>query len=182
MLRREFLAVGTAALLAALLVGSAWAAAEDQWAAALGIVKPKDPLPAERFAARDLDGRMVRLDEYRGKVLFLTFWATWCGPCRQEMPAMDALHRALASRDFVLLAVNYLEGTEVVRRFVREVQITFPILLDPSGSVAARYGVRGLPASVFIDRQQMVVGRAIGPREWASPESRSYFDALLARP
>ena len=146
------------------------ARADDHLASGLGIQKPKEQVEAPNVIGTDPDGNTIRLQDFRGKVVFLNFWATWCIPCRLEMPAMERLYQAFKGQGFVVLAVNVQEGTGPVRAFVRELKLTFPVVLDPKGTAAMAYAVRGLPATYLIDRSQIIVGRAIGARR--SPQVR----------
>lgn len=170
-----------AAILLAMTIESAVAeaAADDDPGTALGIQKPKELVEASSIVGTDPDGNTIRLSDFRGKVVFLNFWATWCVPCRLEMPAMERLYREFRSRGFVVLAVNLQEGPSPVRAFIRELKLTFPVVLDPKGTAATAYLVRGLPATYLIDRNQVIMGRAIGAREWDSKDGRAYIRALL---
>jgi peroxiredoxin len=135
---------------------------------------------APEFSLADLAGNAVRLANYKGRVVFLNVWATWCPPCREEMPAMQALYERLRGPGFEMLAVSADEGGRVmVEPFVNERRLTFPVLLDPEGQVALRYGVTGFPETFVIDRNGRVVSHAIGPRDWSSPESVAAFQRLL---
>lgn len=129
----------------------------------------------------DPDGNTIRLQDFRGKVVFLNFWATWCVPCRLEMPAMERLYREFKAKGFVVLTVNVQEGPRAVQAFIGELKLTFPVLVDRKGEAAIAYAVRGLPASYLIDRNQVIVGRAIGAREWDSTDVRAYIRSLLDR-
>jgi len=155
------------------------AGANDHFATALGIQRPKEQVEAPDVVGTDPDGNTIRLGDFRGKVVFLNFWATWCIPCRLEMPAMERLYREFKERDFVILAVNVQEGPEAVRAFIRELKLTFPVVLDPKGRPAMAYVVRGLPATYLIDRNQGIVGRVVGAREWDSKDGREYIRTLL---
>ncbi|MFN8628220.1 MAG: TlpA disulfide reductase family protein [Candidatus Binatia bacterium] len=136
--------------------------------------------PAPDFALRDLQGRTHRLAELRGKVVFLNVWATWCPPCRLEMPSMEQLHRRLQGTDFVMLAVSEDEdGAAVVQRFIDQLGLTFPVLLDPEGIVPGRYGVSGYPETFVIDRDGRVIQHTIGPEDWNSEPSYRYFTRVL---
>jgi peroxiredoxin len=148
----------------------------------LGNVK-RAGFPAPDFALPDLAGQVHRLSDFRGKVVFLNVWATWCPPCRMEMPAMETLYRRLKGRDFVMLAVSQDEdGLKAVRPFVEEHRLTFPVLLDPEGSVSSRYGVTGYPETFVIDRDGKVVEHVIGPESWESEGIYRYFVGLLQPP
>jgi len=138
------------------------------------------PSPAPALALRDLGGGPVRLTDFRGRVVLLNFWATWCPPCRDEMPAIQALARELDRQGLVVLAVNYQEGAEAVRQFTGEARFALPVLLDTDGAVTRQYRVTVLPTSVLIDRRGALVGTVIGFRDWAAPEARAYLQGLLA--
>jgi len=155
------------------------AGATDHFATVLGIQTPKEQVEAPDVVGTDPDGNPIRLTDFRGKVVFLNFWATWCIPCRLEMPAMERLYREFKGQGFIVLAVNLQEGPEPVRAFVQELKLTFPVVLDPKGTATMAYAVRGLPATYLIDQDQIIVGRAIGAREWDSKDSRAYIRALL---
>ena len=138
--------------------------------------------PAPDFSLVDLNGRPQRLADYRGKVVFLNVWATWCAPCRMEMPSMETLHRRMAGTDFVMLAVSEDEdGRTTVQKFADEFGLSFPILLDQQGVIPPRYGVTGYPETFVIDRDGRVIQHTIGPEDWDSDAVVDYFTRLLAR-
>lgn len=112
--------------------------------------------PAPTFQLTSLSGTERSLEDYRGKVVLLNFWATWCKPCTTEMPAMQTVYDALQEKDFVVVAINELEDVQKVREHIQEHQHTFEVLLDPDNHVANMYGVVGLPVSVFIDQNGKV--------------------------
>lgn len=144
---------------------------------------PRTGYAAPDFALPDLTGVTHRLSAYRGKVVFLNLWTTWCPPCRMEMPAMERLHRSLSGRDFVMLAVSEDEGgADAVAPFVAELGLSFPVLLDPEARLSPRFGVTGYPETFIIDRDGNVVNHIIGPAAWQSEEMMSYFAALLEKP
>jgi len=122
----------------------------------MGARPPVVGMQAEDFSLSDLDGRVQRLSQYRGKIVLVNFWATWCKPCTTEMPAMQAVYDKLRDKGFVVLAVNELEDDEKVREHIRTYIHTFPVLLDHDNQVANQYGVYGLPVSVFIDEAGIV--------------------------
>jgi peroxiredoxin len=111
---------------------------------------------AADFSLTDLDEQVRSLSHYRGQIVLLNFWATWCKPCTIEMPAMQAQYDRLRKSGFVVLAINELEDVEKVREHIRSYGHTFPVLLDTDNRVANMYGVYGLPVSVFIDEQGRV--------------------------
>lgn len=112
--------------------------------------------PAPDFELPDLKGERVSLSEYRGRIVLLNFWATWCKPCVKEMPAMQKVYDDLRDQGFVVLAVNELEDEQRVRAHISDHGHTFPVLLDHDNRVANMYGVRGLPVSVFVDESGRV--------------------------
>ncbi len=118
--------------------------------------------PAPNFALKDLDGNMIYLEETLGKVVLLNFWATWCGPCRVEMPFFERTYAEFKDEDFVVLAVDFDEPIEAVRAFKEELNLNFPILLDPGGEVQRTYRVLGYPTSVLIDREGLIHAIHVG--------------------
>ena len=118
--------------------------------------------PAPEIALKDLRGQEVRLSDFRGKVVLLNFWATWCKPCKEEMPAMQASYDKLRDKGFVVLAVNELEDTDKVAQHIRNHGHTFEVIMDRNNKVANQYGVVGLPASFIIDPQGIVRERIVG--------------------
>jgi peroxiredoxin len=135
---------------------------------------------APEFALADLAGNRVRLSDHRGHVVLLNFWATWCPPCRAEMPSMETLYQAYRDRGLVILAISGdRTGRDVVESFVQELDLNFPILLDPNGEVFGQYGVRGLPASFLLDRRGRIVSAEAGARDWNSQVARQVVAVLL---
>jgi peroxiredoxin len=149
--------------------------------AALGFQIPQTRIQAAEFDLRDLEGRQVRLNDHRGKLVFLSFWATWCPPCRAEMPSMESLYRRLGNRGFEILAVDMQESREQVQKFVHENAFSFPVLLDETGRVGAMYGVRNIPTTYLIDPQGTVLARSIGGREWDSEEVTGLLREIVNR-
>jgi thiol-disulfide isomerase/thioredoxin len=127
-------------------------------------VSPLVGKPAQDFSIGDLDGRMRSLAEHKGKVVLLDFWATWCGPCRREMPNIAKLHRELESKGLAVVAVNVAEKPSVVSAFLTKNGYKLPIWLDLDGKVAGQYGAAGLPTLVVIDRKGSVAAHLIGLR------------------
>ena len=129
-----------------------------------------------------IDARTISMTSLRGKVVVVNFWATWCRECRQEMPALERLHREFATQGLAIVGINVREEGGTVRHYANELGLTFPLMLDPGGKVSARYGVVGLPATFLVGRDGRAVGFATGPREWESAPGRALFNALLAEP
>lgn len=133
--------------------------------------RPAEPIqpgrPAPDFELPTLsEGEPVSLDSLRGQVVLVNFWATWCGPCEEEMPAMERLYRELGDREFELVAISVDRDAEAVRDFRERLALSFPILLDPEKRASAAYQTHRYPESYLIDRDGTLVSRFIGPREW----------------
>jgi peroxiredoxin len=131
----------------------------------------------------DLDGGIHSLQDYQGKVVFLNFWATWCGPCKVEMPAMEALYQAFRAQGLEILAVSVAQqGAAVTRPFKDAMGLSFPILHDSDYQVGLIYGARTLPMTYVIDRQGVIRQRVFGARDWNSPEARQLMREMLEEP
>jgi thiol-disulfide isomerase/thioredoxin len=143
--------------------------------------KLEPPPPAPGFTLKDMDGEPHALADYHGKVVLVNFWATWCPPCRREMPALERLFLKLRERGFMVLAVNQWEDPDLVFAYMGQLDVfpTFPVLFDPESRVSADYGVKGLPTSFLIDREGRLVYRAIGGREFDHPEMERIVEGLL---
>ena len=131
------------------------------------------------FELKDLEGRPHRLEEFRGKVVLVNFWASWCGPCITEIPSLRQLKEQLAGRPFDVVAVNYMEGKFKVHRFTGMVEMPFTILLDPDGATFKAWGAQVLPTSYLVDPDGRVRYWVQGPIEWTSPEVVDTVDGLL---
>lgn len=136
-------------------------------------------LPSIDFELKNLNGESEKLSDYKGKVVFLNFWATWCGPCQSEMPAMEKVYNELKDKDFVILAVDLSEDKDTVRAFIEERNLTFPVLLDKDGQVGAMYDARSIPATYVISRDGNILGRAVGVRPWEDDSFMSIFRMIL---
>ena len=126
----------------------------DGWS--MGSRVPTVGMQAEDFQLTDLEDKPQSLSQYRGKIVLLNFWATWCKPCTTEMPAMQTAYDKLRDKGFVVLAVNELEDDANVREHIKQYGHTFPVLMDRDNKVANQFGVFGLPVSVFIDQEGRV--------------------------
>lgn len=137
---------------------------------------------APDFSLKDLTGKKVEIKDYKGKIIFLNFWATWCVPCKEEMPSLEVLHERFKGEKFVLLTVSVdYEGLKVVHGFLDKHSYTFPVLLDPNGETLDLFEVKGIPTTFIIDKKGRVIGRALGPRDWRSPEVFSLVNLLVGK-
>jgi thiol-disulfide isomerase/thioredoxin len=148
-------------------------------AASLALERPAQALSAPDFMLESVSGKRVSLKEFRGKVVFLNFWATWCVPCRDEMPLMEALYREYKDQGLAIVAVDFRENKATVRRFFDELGLSFDALLDVDGEVSEQYGAFSLPLTYFIDRDGRFVGKVVGIRPWDRADARAFIRELL---
>jgi len=144
----------------------------------LDLVKPPRARAAEDFTLPTPDGRQFRLSEHRGKVVFINFWATWCPPCREEMPSMERLYVRQRDRRFTMVAVSLDSSPTVVAPYLKRSGLTFPVVLDPRMDLANSYGVRALPASFIVNPHGVLVAMALGPRVWDGPAARALVEGV----
>lgn len=151
-------------------------------AAVKGELKPvKGALVAGDFIAQDLNGKPARFGELRGNVVLLNFWATWCPPCRKEMPTMERLYLEYKDRGLAVLAVSQDQAPlAAVRDFAGELKLSFPVWHDRDGLVGRQYSIPGVPASYLIERGGRIAYRVIGEYDWFSAEARAAVESLLA--
>ena len=147
----------------------------------LGFRVFKSPVEAPEFNLENLAGDSITLSSYRGKIVLLNFWATWCPPCRAEMPSMQALYDTLDGEEFEIVAVDLNESRQTVQSFVEENEYTFPVLLDSTGAVGATYGARSIPTSFLIDSDGNALGFLVGSRTWEGDDIEALFRALLKK-
>jgi len=136
--------------------------------------------PAPDFTLPGREG-VLELQQYRGQVVYLDFWASWCKPCRKSFPWMNALHKRYSDDHLVVLAVNLDEDTVAARRFLQRYPATFTVAFDPQGKVAERYGLKGMPSSYLIDKQGNIVMSHIGFRTNDTDQLEERIKAQLAR-
>jgi len=127
--------------------------------------------PAPDFDTLDLDGKVWSLSKLKGKVVFVNFWATWCSPCREEMPSMQRLYTKLPKDKFEMIALFNNDKKPAVRNFVSQLGLTFPILSDEHNFAGTKYGLTGLPETFIVDKQGVIREKIIGPAKWDSPEN-----------
>lgn len=140
------------------------------------------PQPAINFTFKDLDDKTHSLSDYRGQVVLVNYWATWCPPCRRELPAMERLYQKLKGEPFMVLAVDQWESFDLVFAFTGQLdpQPTFPLLLDQKSTATRDWNVKALPTSFIVDKRGRVVYRAVGGREFDHPEIEKIIRALIA--
>ncbi|HEY3068314.1 MAG TPA: TlpA disulfide reductase family protein [Methylomirabilota bacterium] len=147
----------------------------------LDLIRPARAKIAEDFTLATPDGTRFRLRDQRGRVVFINFWATWCPPCREEMPSMERLYQQHRDTGFVMVAVAADTNAKSVPAFVKEQKLTFAIALDPQLEVANAYGVRALPSSFIVDKNGELVALALGPRAWDTDAAHSLVEGLVNR-
>jgi thiol-disulfide isomerase/thioredoxin len=147
--------------------------------------KSEPPAPSQRrpvpaFTLKDLSGKTVSLSQFKGKAVFLEFWATWCGPCRVSMPSVEKVHDEYAARGLQVLGMNVDEDASAVPAFAREMGISYPVLLVGHSGVDADYGVTGIPAFLLIDKQGRAVASWVGYESDFDGSWRRSIDKVLA--
>jgi thiol-disulfide isomerase/thioredoxin len=144
-----------------------------------GFDTPTEVLPSIDFELSNLKGLNEKLSDYKGQVVFLNFWATWCGPCKSEMPSMEIVYNKLKDKGFVILAVDLGEDQSKVQKFVDEYKLTFPVVLDETNAVGSMYNAQSIPTTYLIDRDGNILGRAVGARPWDEEQYMKFFTEIL---
>lgn len=173
-------AFGVAALMTAVNARAAERPAIPELLKALNLSGYPSVMQPPEFSGFTADGQRVSLASLGGRVVLLNFWAAWCLECRPEMPIFERLHREFSVQGLAVVGINAREGTATIREYAKELGLTFPLILDPKGTINAAYGVIGLPTTFLIGRDGRSVALAVGPREWASKPARAIIQALLA--
>ncbi len=146
-----------------------------------GITRPKENLMAPEFQLRSLKGGMLSLSDFRGQLIILNFWGTFCAPCREEMPALERLWQRHKNKGLTVLGVAVdREEQAVVEQFIDTYHIDFPIVHDPTDHSRTLYEVTGFPFSYFIDQQGRIIGRVIGAYDWDAPQMQDLITQLLS--
>lgn len=130
-------------------------------------------------ALHDLEGKPVSLSQFKGKAIMLNFWATWCPPCREEMPSMEALYRKFKGTDLVMLAVSIDDNVETIKEYIKKNNYTMPVFHDADKEAAAAYGLTGVPETFLIDRKGIVVEKFMGALDWTKPEVVKLLQDLM---
>jgi len=145
----------------------------------MGVLRQPYLLGTVEFDLKDFNGQPARLSDFKGRIVFLNFWATWCPDCLVEMPAMQNLHTRLKGRNFVMITINIKEPASVVKKFFNKHGLTFSGLLDLSGRVSSQMGIRAIPTTYILDNNGKILGMVMGSRKWDSGKSVALFEHLI---
>ncbi len=149
----------------------------DQLLGDMGVIKMVQALPVE-IRLNDLNGRPVSLSDFRGKIVFLNFWTTWCYDCRIEMPVMEKLHQKFKNKNFAMVTINLQESVSQVKQFFKDYKLTFTALLDSDGEVGAHFRITAIPTSFILNKEGIIIGKVMGPREWDGKKAFALFEHL----
>jgi len=166
LVRRRLIVMLGGLVILALAFGVVWLQSSKYEPLTVGMAAPDFSIP-------DVEGKTVRLSDYRGKVVFVNFWATWCKPCKEEMPSMEILWENFKSEDFVMLAISMDRVTtkKDIPSFIESMKLTFPILTDSWGQTDKKYKLMGVPETYIIDQNGVLREKVIGPRDWTEKAS-----------
>jgi peroxiredoxin len=155
--------------------------AEEDFFAAPNAARLEERLKAPAFVLPSINGEEIRLEDYHGNVVVLNFWATWCSFCTIERPKLQKIYDKYKDKGLVVLGVSIDRAEhDIVRKFVEDQKITYPILHDQTLKVAQQYGVRGTPTTYLLDVEGNTIGRIVGPAEWDSQEAYDLIEQLIA--
>ena len=161
-----------------MLLLSSIAVADENSLSFLGLQKPEGIEIAPSFLLNDIDGNPKKLTDYTGKVVLVHFWATWCIPCKDELPTIKILREKFKDRGFEVIAIAG-DSKNAVTPFAKDYGIKFPVLIDQYGSALRSYRVRAFPASYLVGKTGRIEGIAIGPRDWNSPVITDLIESIL---
>jgi thiol-disulfide isomerase/thioredoxin len=145
----------------------------------LGIIKLAGIAPPSSNDLLTLDGNPVSFSDFKGKIVFINFWTTWCPDCVYEMPDIEKLHTKIKNPDFIILAVDLKESSKKVKKFLKKHNLTLKTLLDKKGDTGRAFAIRSIPTTYILNRQGGLIGKAMGARKWGSKESIDLFEYLL---
>lgn len=144
---------------------------------------PEKDFIAPGFELPTLAGGKINLQDYRGKVVFINFWATWCATCKEEMPSMQKVYDRFKDQGLEMLTISVDKDQSLIQPFMDKYQLTFPVLLDPDSEVAKKdYKTTGVPETFIVDKRGIIVFKAIGPRDWATNEAMEAFALYVQEP
>jgi thiol-disulfide isomerase/thioredoxin len=146
----------------------------------MGVIKMVQALPVE-IRLKNLNGQPVSLSDFRGKIVFLNFWTTWCYACRIEMPDMEKLHQKFKNKDFAMVSINLQESASQVKQFFKDFKLTFTALLDSDGEVGAHFMITAIPTTFILNKEGIIIGKVMGPREWDGKKAFALFEHLTNR-
>ena len=145
----------------------------------MGVLElPQTTDPVE-IRLQDINGNLVSLSDFRGRIVFLNFWTTWCPTCRIEMPSMEKLHQKFKNQDFAMVTVNIQESASQVEKFYKNFKLTFTTLLDTTGEVAMGFSIRSIPTTFILDNSGRIIGTVMGSREWDDRKAVALFEHLI---
>ena len=145
----------------------------------MNIIRMPRIAPPVEISLLDIHDKRVTLADFKGKIVFLNFWTTWCPECRIEMPLMEKLHKRFKDKDFAMVAVNLREPATQVKKFFDKHKLTFTALLDSKGKIGSRFGIRAVPTTFILDKEGGIIGKVFGSREWNSQKSIALFEHLI---
>ena len=151
----------------------------DRLFSIVGVIKVPPAEDPVKINLKDMNGKNTSLSDFKGKIVFLNFWTTWCPTCRIEMPSMEKLHQKLKNTDFAMVTINLQESAPQVKAFFEEFKLTFTALLDSTGEVGASFGIRAIPTTYILDKTGRIIGQVSGPREWDSKAAIALFENLI---
>jgi thiol-disulfide isomerase/thioredoxin len=144
----------------------------------MGVLQIPPAADPVEIQLKDQNGRLTSLSEFRGKIVFLNFWTSWCLACVIEMPSMEKLYQKFQDKGFAIVAVDLQETDATVLKFLEKYKLTFTTLLDSTGDVGAAFGIHGIPTTFILDKNGVIIGKVMGPREWDSRDSFALFEYL----
>jgi len=149
------------------------------WNRAERYILPVPGNPAPGISFEDIDGKLRSLDNLKGKTVLVHIWATWCAPCLEELPSLESLYREYKDKGLTIMAVSIDKKKDTVKRFVEELGLTFPVLLDPKGKVTRLYRTTGVPETFIVDKKGIIREKIIGARDWSHPLHRESLTRLI---
>ncbi len=141
---------------------------------------PEENFFAPSFELVSLEGQKIKLADFRGKIVFINFWATWCVPCKTEMASMEKLHQRFKGRNFQMLAISVDKDISLIKPYLEKYNLTFPVLLDPRSLAKKKYKTVGLPETYLVDKRGIILHKAIGPRDWFTKTIIEAFEQLVS--